>query len=114
SAEVDNPYFNVNKNQITSKNNRIIANLGLKLTPFSWGNLKTNIGTDSYTNQNLILRHTESTYGFSNNGIIDIAEHVTRNLSAQTLLNINPHFLTKSISFNGLLGHAISDFKSTT
>jgi len=114
SSEVDNPYFNVNKNQITSKNNRIIANLGLKLTPFSWGNLKTNIGTDSYTNQNLILRHPESTYGFSNNGIIDIADDITRNLSAQTLLNINPHFLTKSISFNGLLGHAISDFKSTT
>ena len=97
SAEVDNPYFNVNKNQVTSKNNRIIANLGLKLTPFSWGNLKTNIGTDSYTNQNLILRHPESTYGFSNNGIIDTADDITRNLSAQTLLNINPHFLTKSI-----------------
>ncbi|HZJ01099.1 MAG TPA: SusC/RagA family TonB-linked outer membrane protein [Gemmatimonadaceae bacterium] len=114
SAEVDNPYFNVNKNQINSKNNRIIANLGLKLTPFSWGNLKTNIGTDSYTNQNLILRHPESVYGFSNNGIIDVADDITRNLSAQTLLNFNPHFLTSNISVNGLLGHSISDFKSTT
>jgi TonB-linked SusC/RagA family outer membrane protein len=114
AAEVDNPYFNVNKNQITSKNNRIIANLGLKFTPFSFGNLKTNIGTDSYTNQNLILRHPESAYGVNNNGIIDVADDITRNLSAQTLLNFNPHFLTKNISVNGLLGHAVSDFKSTT
>ncbi len=114
SAEVDNPYFNVNKNQITSKNNRIIANLGLKFTPFSWGNLKTNIGTDSYTNQNLLVRHPESTFGFANNGIIDVADDITRNLSAQTLLNFNPHFLTRNISVNGLLGHSVSDFKSTT
>ena len=31
--------------------------------PFSWGNLKTNIGVDNYTNQNLILRHPESALG---------------------------------------------------
>ena len=52
AAEVDNPYFNVNRNGINSKNNRLITNLGLTLTPFSWGSLKTNIGADSYTNQN--------------------------------------------------------------
>ena len=66
--------FNVDKNQINSKNNRILANVGLTFTPFSWGNLKTNIGTDAYTNQNLILRHPESAAGFANNGIIDEAD----------------------------------------
>ena len=114
SNEVDNPYFNVNKNQITSKNNRIIANLGLKFTPMSWGNIKTNIGTDSYANQNLILRHPESTFGLSSNGIIDVADDITRNLSAQTLLNINPREFGKYFSVNGLLGHSVSDFKSQT
>jgi len=114
ASEVDNPYFSVNNNQITSKNNRIIANLGLKLTPFAWGSLKTNIGTDSYTNQNQILRSPESALGFSNNGILDVANDITRNLSAQTILNINPHSITNSISFNGLIGNAVSDFKSTT
>jgi TonB-linked SusC/RagA family outer membrane protein len=113
ASEVDNPYFNVNKNQITSKNNRIIANLGLKFTPFSWGNIKTNLGTDSYANQNLILRHPESAFGTSQNGLIDIADDLTRNLSAQTLLNVNPVSFG-SFSFNGLLGHSISDFKSQT
>jgi TonB-linked SusC/RagA family outer membrane protein len=113
-SEVDNPYFSVNKNAVTSKNNRIIANLGLKLTPFSWGNIKSNIGTDSYTNQNMILRAPESTQGFSNNGILDQADDITRNISAQTLLNINQFNLGKNFAVNGLIGHSISDFKSTT
>ncbi|MEO7366602.1 MAG: SusC/RagA family TonB-linked outer membrane protein [Gemmatimonadaceae bacterium] len=114
ASEVDNPYFSVNKNQITSKNNRIIANLGLKLTPFSWGSLKTNLGTDSYTNQNLLLRNPESALGNANNGIIDVANDITRNLSAQTILSLNAHAITKSITFNGLIGNAVSDFKSNT
>ena len=114
ASEVDNPYFNVAKNQITSKNNRIIANLGLKLTPFSFGNLKTNIGMDSYTNQNLILRNPESALSGANNGIIDVANDITRNLSAQTLFNLNAHQITKSISFNGLIGQSVSDALSNT
>jgi TonB-linked SusC/RagA family outer membrane protein len=114
ASEVDNPYFNLNKNQVTSKNNRILANLGLKFTPFSWGNFKTNIGTDSYTNQNLILRHPESAISASNNGIIDVANDITRNLSMQNLLNFNGFQITKNISINGLLGNSVSDAKSTT
>ncbi len=114
ASEVDNPYFNLAKNQLTSKNNRIIANLGLKLTPFSWGSLKTNIGTDSYTNQNLILRHPESAISGSNNGIIDVANDITRNLSAQTILNWNGWSIGKNISISGLVGNAIQDLKSNT
>jgi hypothetical protein len=114
ASEVDNPYFSVNKNMNTSKNNRIIANMGLKFTPFSWGNLKTNIGTDMYTDQNLIVRHPESALGNSNNGILDDANTIVRNVSAQTLLNFNGHSLGRNFSISGLLGNGISDAKSTT
>src|SRR6202171_3114784 len=114
SAEIDNPYFNVDKNKINSKNSRILANIGITLTPVSWGSLKTNIGTDSYTNQNLILRHPESFAGFSSNGILDLADLITRNINAQTVLSFNNHALTNSISISGLLGNAVSDFRSTT
>jgi TonB-linked SusC/RagA family outer membrane protein len=113
NLEVDNPYFNVSKNKINAKNNRLIANLGVTLMPFSWGNVKTILGTDSYTNQNLVLRHPESAFGFSNGGILDIADDITRNLNMQTLLNFNDHALTHSLSISGLLGNAISDAKST-
>jgi hypothetical protein len=111
--EVDNPYFNISKNKLNAKNNRLIANLGIAITPFSWGNVKTILGTDSYTNQNLVLRHPESTYGFSNGGIIDIADDITRNLNMQTLLNVNPRSIRGGLSISGLLGNAVSDAKST-
>ncbi|MFN2636488.1 MAG: SusC/RagA family TonB-linked outer membrane protein [Gemmatimonadaceae bacterium] len=114
ASEVDNPYFSVNRNLITSKNNRIIANLGFTYSPFSWGNLKTNIGTDNYTNTNLLLRHPESALSGSNNGILDVADDITRDLSTQTLLNFNAHAIGRSLSISGLLGNSLSDFKSTT
>jgi len=111
--EVDNPYFNISKNKINGKNNRLLATLGMTVTPFTWGSVKTILGTDNYTNQNLILRHPESTYGFSNGGILDIADDITRNLNMQTLLNFNGHSLTRGLSISGLLGNAVSDSKST-
>ena len=114
AAEADNPYFNVAKNQFNSKTNRIMTNLGLTIAPFSWGNLKTNLGADSYTNQNLILRNPESATGSATNGILDQADVITRNLTAQTLLNFNSYALTNSISISGLVGNAIADYKTTT
>jgi len=113
-TEVDNPYFNVAKNQINSKNNRIIANVGITLTPVSWGNLKTNIGTDAYTNSNLILRNPESVVGAAYNGLLDLADLIQRNTNVQTLLNFNSRQLTNSISVSGLLGNSIADYKATT
>jgi TonB-linked SusC/RagA family outer membrane protein len=113
NAEIDNPYFGINKNFINAKVNRLIANVGVTVTPFSWGYLKTNLGADTYANQNLLLRHPESAFGLSSGGILDQADDVTRNLTAQTLFNFNSHQLTKSISVSGLVGNAVSDNKST-
>lgn len=114
ASEVDNPYFNIAKNIITSRNNRVISNLGFIVTPFKWGNLRTNIGVDSYTNQNTILRHPESAYGNSYNGVIDVANDITRNITSQTLFNFNKQKLVKNITINGLIGNAIQDLKSNT
>ena len=114
AAEVDNPYFNVAKNQINSKTNRLMANVGIILTPFSWGNIKTNIGTDSYTNQNLLLRHPESSVGFTPNGLLDVANVITRNINAQTILNVYSRPLTSGLSISGLVGHSVNAFRSNT
>lgn len=114
SAEIDNPWFSVQRNKVSSKTNRIIANVGLVATPFSWGNIRTNIGTDSYTNQNQILRHPQSSVGFTANGILDQADDITRSINAQTLLNLNSRAITRSLSLTGLIGQSVSDYKSTT
>ena len=112
-SEVDNPYFNVAKNYNQSKNNRIIANLGLTFSPLSWATLKTNIGTDTYTQSSEILRHPSSTWGFANNGIIDVANDITRSSNMQTLLNLHSRSLTSFLSVSGLVGNQINDYKST-
>src|SRR6266852_6099238 len=114
SLELDNPYFNIAKNAINAKTNRLLANVGFIITPFSWGNIKTNLGTDAYTTQNLLLRNPESALGFASNGLLDQADVITRNLNALTVLNFNSHPITNSISISGLVGHQVSDAKSTT
>ena len=114
SLELDNPYFNVNKNKINAKTNRLIANVGLVVTPFSWGNIKTNLGSDNYTTQNLLLRNPESALGYASNGLLDQADVISRNLNALTLLNFNSQPITNSISISGLVGHQVSDLKSTS
>ncbi len=114
SAETDNPYFNVLRNRVSSTNGRLIANVGLVITPFSWGNFRSNIGSDNYTNENLILRHPESTFGQSNNGILDVANDVTRNINVQNIFNVNPIRVTNNLSISGLVGNAIQSTKSQT
>jgi TonB-linked SusC/RagA family outer membrane protein len=114
TAEVDNPYFNVNKNSITSRNNRIVGNLGLTFTPFSWGSLQSRIGTDSYTNTNQLLRSPESALGFSQNGILDVADDITRNLNVHNILQFSKRRLFGGLQISGLLGNQINDFRSQT
>jgi len=114
TSETDNPYFSVAKNQNQTRTNRLIANLGLTITPFSWGYIKTTLGSDGYTNQNQVLRHPESALGINNFGILDLATDVNRDLSAQTVLNVTPRTLSPSLSVSGLVGHYAYDHKSTT
>lgn len=112
SSEMDNPYFNVNKNRVNSKVNRILANLGLTFTPVKFATLKTNIGVDNYTTQNLMLRHPESAVGFARQGILDIANDVTRNINMQNLLNFNEQDLFDGLSIKGTIGQSFQDLKS--
>ncbi|MGH7626992.1 MAG: SusC/RagA family TonB-linked outer membrane protein, partial [Gemmatimonadaceae bacterium] len=111
--EIDNPYFSINKNKVNSKNSRFLASLALTVAPFSWGNLRTILGTDGYTNENLLLRSPGSSLGYSSNGILDQADEITRNLNAQTLLNFNSYRITHRLSISGLLGNAVTDEKTT-
>jgi TonB-linked SusC/RagA family outer membrane protein len=114
SAENDNPYYNVERNPITAKTNRLLANVGFVVSPMSWGNIKTNLGIDNYTNQNQLVRDPQSAIGVTFNGLLDGADVITRNLNALTILNVYSHPLTNTLSVSGLVGNQVSDFKSTT
>ncbi|MBC8087660.1 MAG: SusC/RagA family TonB-linked outer membrane protein [Phycisphaerae bacterium] len=115
ATEVDNPYFNVNKNRNTTKNGRLIANLTLTFTPFSWSSLKTSVGSDNYTTETQIVRHPESAAGagFAGGlGVLNVADDITKNINAVTLLNFNRRSLTRSIGLTGFTGGEVRDSKS--
>lgn len=114
ASETDNPYFNVQKNINESRNSRLVANIGLVLTPFTWGSLKTNIGVDGYTNELRVLRHPESAFAASYNGVLDEALDVVRNINAQTVFRVERRTLFGDVSVSGLVGNQIADFKSNT
>ena len=114
SGEQDNPFFNVAKNQKNDKNNRLMMNLGFVVTPLSWADLKTRVGVDTYTGENLTMRHPESILGFSNNGILDQFTDVTRNINTQIVFDFHPYIINKNLSVSGFVGHSLSDAKSTT
>jgi TonB-linked SusC/RagA family outer membrane protein len=111
-AEVDNPFFNVDKNGNHTKNNRILANLTFTFTPVSWGNLKTQFGTDYYTNEIRIVRAPESYLGVNYGGILDQDADVTQNLTSQTTLSFNPYTIGEHLSLSGFLGNSVYDQKS--
>ncbi|MBM3500308.1 MAG: SusC/RagA family TonB-linked outer membrane protein, partial [Armatimonadetes bacterium] len=113
SSEMDNPYFSIRKNVNTSKTNRLVVNVGLTLTPLSWGHLKTNIGVDNYSSWNQLVRHPESALGYTFNGVLDETDDMTRNLNAQTIFNVNRRPVWKDIGVSGFLGHQVSEMKST-
>ncbi len=113
STEVDNPYFNNNRNNSASRNNRIIANLGLIFTPGSWGTLTTRVNSDNYTNQLQIVRHPESATGATFNGIIDDATDVTRNLNALTTLDVSRREVGKGFGVSAVLGNQVTDNRSS-
>lgn len=112
TTEVENPYFNLNKNISNTKNNRIISNLGFTITPVNWLNIKTNVGIDAYNNNALLVSHPESRRGTLKYGIMDIANDNTRNINSQTLINLTPQHLTKDLTIDATLGNAIKALSS--
>lgn len=113
TSEVDNPYFNVNKNFNDSKQNRLTTNVGFVLTPWSWGAIKSNIGVDGYTTQYTTMRHPESALGYTYNGVLDFTDDITRNINLQTVVSANPRELTHDLSISGFVGQSLSDAKSS-
>ena len=111
-SETDNPYFNINRNPFNERTNRIYANGAITLTKWSWADLGTRMSVDAYTNQNLVLRHPESTAGLNASGIIDNADDVTRILNSQTLFNVKRRTLLRGLSAYATLGNAVQDKRS--
>ncbi len=112
TSELDNPYFSVNKNVNSSKTNHVLSNIGLTVTPAKWLDIQTRIGIDAYVSQNVLLRHPESSVGFSRGGTLDVANDITRNFNMQNLINLKAQKITKDFTIDATLGNSLQDAKS--
>ncbi len=81
SAEVDNPFWDVNKNVSTDKTDRITGNINLSATPYKWWNLTTIIGADQFSTEGLYLVHPQSRWGFVTRGLISNYQQNFRGLN---------------------------------
>jgi TonB-linked SusC/RagA family outer membrane protein len=111
-AEVDNPYFSVNRNSATSRTNRMVVNPTLTFTPVSWASLRTQLGIDNYNQKVRVLKDPESSFGFAANGIIDEAADVTRNITFQGIANFNRLALLDDLGAAFMVGNSVIDWKS--
>lgn len=99
TAEFDNPFWDVYKNLMNDKTDRITTNLNIKATPYKWLTLSNTTNMDYYTTNGSFVMHPQSRYGFTSNGFISIYQQSTRNFA-----NVSMATITKKIKkFNNTL-----------
>ncbi|MBC7848440.1 MAG: SusC/RagA family TonB-linked outer membrane protein [Chitinophagaceae bacterium] len=79
SAEFDNPFWDVNKNQSQDRVDRTTLNLTLSYDPYKWLNLGIITGLDMYSQNGDYLTHPSSRFGFATNGFYSLYEQDTKN-----------------------------------
>jgi TonB-linked SusC/RagA family outer membrane protein len=92
SDGIENPYFNVDKNDYYSKINRISSVSTMYYTPVEWLRFIGKFGFDVYSNQNFVLRHPESNLARSYGGLIDDASANNRSLNYEYMANFTKKF----------------------
>lgn len=112
SSEQDNPYFAINRNWSRSKTNHTYSRGSLTVTPFSWANLKTDLGVDAYIQRIQVERDPESSWGFSAGGILDESNVLSRTFTSQTTLNLNRFSLMKDLGVTAFVGGVVYDDQS--
>ncbi|WP_439882066.1 SusC/RagA family TonB-linked outer membrane protein [Pontibacter sp. MBLB2868] len=111
--DVENAFFNANKNVFNSLTDRYRLNTQLTATATDWLKLVGQVGVDYYTEKNTIVRHPESNSGKSYGGVFDQALITNRNLTFQYYAHITPPaFLNDKIRTDLKLGSAVYDYNT--
>ncbi|GAB3944422.1 SusC/RagA family TonB-linked outer membrane protein [Spirosoma harenae] len=112
-GELDNPLFNVNRNQASDQTNRTIGRLAVKYDPTSWLNITGRIGTDlaATTGNNFI--HPETNDGIARRGAIENYTQNSRILTSNILATARKSFGDK-IKLSLLVGGDLYDSREQT
>jgi TonB-linked SusC/RagA family outer membrane protein len=107
TQDIDNPFFDVQKNRNRDRTNRMIGNVSLGFDAATWLNLKAQVGADIYTTTGNLLFHPLSNRAISQRGSIENFVENSQLLNGQFLVNAKKTF--GKISTNLLLGAAFDD-----
>ncbi len=110
-TEIENPYFDINKNDLHDKGNRVISNLGFVFDPLSWLSITARIGIDVSTNEYVVLYHPESNRaGGAINGSLDVSNQTNRVITGQYFGSVKHDFLNRKLRTTLRVGSAIYNF----
>ncbi|MBO0934367.1 SusC/RagA family TonB-linked outer membrane protein [Fibrella aquatilis] len=108
SSEIENPYFDVNKNQLRDRINRVITNVGINYNFTDWLTFTGRVGLDVYSANYLIKYHPQSNRaGGVIGGSLDQATDNGRVFTGQYFLTAKKQFGQFSTSLR--VGQAIYD-----
>jgi TonB-linked SusC/RagA family outer membrane protein len=99
TTEFDNPFWDVTKNSLTDKIDRVTGNATLSYDLFPWWNIGLTSGIDYYAQIGDWFTHPQSRAGISTGGYYNIYEQSTRNLNNQ----VKFLFKKKFTDFNNTL-----------
>ncbi len=113
ASDVENPFFNVNKNVFNSLTDRYRLNAQLSASATDWLKFVGQAGVDYYTEKNTIVRHPESNAGRAYGGLFDQALITNRNLTMQAYAQVAPAaFFNDKLSADLKIGTTIYDYNT--
>lgn len=81
TAELDNPFWDVNKNKSKDKSDRVTGNINLAYDPARWLNLTTILGVDAFSVNGTYMTHPFSRWGFATRGFLSTYQQDFRGLN---------------------------------
>jgi ferric enterobactin receptor len=109
--EVDNPFWDVNKNKNQDVTNRFIGSTNINLKPFKGLMLKATIGIDKYNTGGFTLTHPQSRNGFTPKGILESFTEDSKLLTGQFTTIINKKIGKFSNQFAGGFAFDQTDYE---
>jgi TonB-linked SusC/RagA family outer membrane protein len=110
-AEVDSPYWSVNKNKSEDLTHRRNYNLSVRYQLTDWLNIDVKASTDGYNQSGFTFIHPSSNDFFTVGGQMEDYTVNYRGLSGVAILGANKN-ITKKINMGLRVGTAVDDFRT--
>ncbi|KAA6433611.1 SusC/RagA family TonB-linked outer membrane protein [Rufibacter glacialis] len=108
-TELENPFFNINKNSIGNISDRYMTSAKLVIDPVSWFKFVGNVGLDYFTQEIKMVRHAQSNLSGATGGVFDQTLNTSRNLNIQYYGQFTKSLLGNKVGVDLKIGSAVND-----